>query len=68
MHIVTESTQYSGQILMKLEFSENFFKNTQISNFMKIHSVGAKLFHADKWTDMLKLIVVFHNFMNMPKN
>jgi len=42
-------------------------KNTQISNFKKIHSVGAKL-HADKWTGMTKLIVAFNNSVNMPKN
>jgi hypothetical protein len=28
-----------------------FFKNTQVSNFMKIRPVGAELFHADKWMD-----------------
>jgi len=26
-------------------------KNTHISNFMKIHLVGAKLLHADRWMD-----------------
>jgi hypothetical protein len=32
---------------MKLEFSEQIFlKNIEISNFMKIHPVGAELFHA----------------------
>jgi len=32
---------------MKLEFSQEiFFKNPQISNFMKVCAVGAKLFHA----------------------
>jgi len=30
---------------MKLEFSEQIFKNTQISNFMKISPVQAKLIH-----------------------
>jgi len=39
---------------------------------MKIHSVGAKLFHTDewtdRWTDMIKLIVAFRNFANSPKN
>lgn len=38
---------------------------------MKISSVGADLFHADGWmdgrTDMMKLIVIFRNFMNPPK-
>jgi len=47
---------------------------------MKIHSVGAELFHAegrkdgrtdgraDRRTDMTKLIVVFRNFTNAPKS
>jgi hypothetical protein len=42
-------------------------KNTQISNFMTIHSVVAEL-HADKWTDMTNLIVPFNNSVNMPRN
>jgi hypothetical protein len=37
---------------------------------MKIYSVGAE-FHADRQTDgqtdMMKLIVTFHNFANAPK-
>jgi hypothetical protein len=32
---------------------------------MKLSS-GAKLFHVDRRTDMMKLIVAFCNFMNMP--
>ena len=39
---------------------------------MKIHSVGAELFHvdgrADRRTDMTKLVVAFRNFANTPKN
>ena len=35
---------------------------------MKIHPVGAELFHADGrtdgWTDMTKLIVAFRNFLS----
>jgi len=27
-----------------------------------------KLYHVDGWTDMLKLIVAFHNFVKGPKN
>jgi hypothetical protein len=34
---------------------------------MKIHLVGAELFHVDRQTDMTKLTVDFHNFANMPK-
>jgi hypothetical protein len=29
----------------------DFQKNTQILNVIKIHPVGAKLFHTDEWTD-----------------
>jgi hypothetical protein len=32
---------------MKLEFSERFSKNPQISNFMKIRPMEAQFFHAD---------------------
>jgi len=39
---------------------------------MKIRAVGAELFHADgqadKETDVMKLIVSFRNFANVPKN
>ena len=35
------------QILMKLEFSRQVLKKTQISNFMKIRRLGAE-FHADR--------------------
>jgi hypothetical protein len=42
-------TRYSRQILMKLEFYRSL-KNSQISNFVKIRTVGAELFHADKQT------------------
>ena len=38
-----------------------------MSNFMKIRTVKAKLFHADGQTDMTKLIVASRNFANAPK-
>ena len=38
---------------------------------MKIHPTGAELFHADgqmyAQTDMMKLTVTSHNFVNVPK-
>jgi len=44
----------------------------QITDFIKIHPVGTKLFHADGHiyiqTDMTKLIVIFHSFSKKPKN
>jgi hypothetical protein len=33
---------------MKLEFSGQVSKNTEIPHFMKIHPVEAELFHADR--------------------
>ena len=39
-----QSTPNSCQISVEFEFIDRFSKNTQISNFMKIHSVGAELF------------------------
>jgi len=35
---------------------------------MKICPVGAKLFHAHRQTDMMKLIVALCKFVNMPKS
>jgi len=42
-----------------LNFLERFSKNKHISNIMKIRSVGAELFYADRWMDRTKLIVDF---------
>ena len=39
--------RYACQILMKLEFSQQIIK-TQISNFVKICTVGVEPFHADE--------------------
>jgi hypothetical protein len=55
---------------------DRFSKDPQIPNFMKIHRVGAELFHADGatnreiegQTDMTKLIFAFRNFANRRKN
>ena len=38
-----------------------------MSNFMKIRPAGAELFHADRRTDLTKLIVGFRNFTIAPK-
>jgi len=49
--------------------------NTEMSNFMKIRSVGAELLHACRQTDrqtdgrtgMTKLLVAFRNVVNAPQ-
>jgi len=41
----------SSLILMKIEFSRQCFKYTQISNFINISLVGDESFHADERTD-----------------
>jgi hypothetical protein len=35
---------------------------------MQLHQMGAELFHADRLTDMSKLIVAFRNFANLSKS
>ena len=65
--------RYSCHTLVKFDFSTDFSKNSQISNFMKTRAVGAELFHTDgragRQTDrhMAKLIAAFLNFGNAPK-
>jgi hypothetical protein len=43
-------------------------KKAQILDFIKIHPVGAGLFHAGGQTDMTTLTFARGNFANMPKN
>jgi len=43
-----QSTCYSCQILIQHKFPDKFFKNPEVSNFMKFCPVGAKLFHVDR--------------------
>jgi len=52
---------------MKLEFSPQIFEKYSNISFMNIYPVGAKLFHVDR-QDTIKLIIVFCNFLNAPKN
>jgi hypothetical protein len=59
-------------ILVRFQWNLNFLskgsKNLQILNFMKIRPVWAELSHADRRTDMTKLIAAFGNFATASKN
>ena len=52
-------------------FLTYFFKNPQISNLMKMQSLGVELFHVDRQTGgqmiMTKITVTFLNFAITPK-
>ena len=61
------STRYSRPVLMKLEFSRQIFEKFSSIEKMKTLPVEAELFHADRRTDMRKLIIAFRNFTNAPK-
>jgi hypothetical protein len=54
-----------------MNFLHLFSKNTQISNFIKFLSVGAKLSHADGRSqcrkDTTKQIVALRNFAKTPE-
>ena len=51
IRFVMPTTRYSCQILIKLNSLDKLTTNPQITNFMKIHPLGAELFHAGVWTD-----------------
>jgi hypothetical protein len=50
-----------------LNFLHSFLKKSQISNFIRIHPVGAELLHEDGWTDMMMLLAAIRNFANAHK-
>jgi len=49
-------------------FCTDLKKNTQVSNFMQIRSVGEKLLHEDGPTDTAKVTDAFRKSANAPKN
>jgi hypothetical protein len=52
---------------MTVEFSGDVSEKRSVSSFIKIRPVGAELFHADRQTDMKRLIFAFRNLANVPK-
>jgi len=64
------STWFSCPVLMKFEFSWQFLKKYSYIKFHENPSSGSRVFpwgQTDRWTDMMKLIVTFSNFVNTPK-
>jgi len=53
---------------MKLEFSQQIFENSSNIKLHENRTVQAEMFHADRQTNMTKLIVAFRCFANAPKN
>jgi hypothetical protein len=65
-YVVVRSTRHSCTILSTYGVWQIFIW-PPISNFTKISSVGAALIHADRRTEMTKLIGAFHDYANAPK-
>ena len=51
-----------------MDFLDRFSKITLTPNLMKIRPVEARLFHADRQTDMRKQTVAYQNFANRLEN
>ena len=72
---VRRSLRRVSVILVRFQWNLSFLntlsKYTQISNFMKIRSLGTKLFNSDRQTEektWQKLTVVFRDFTKAPTN
>jgi hypothetical protein len=61
------SNCYCCQILMKLELSQHIFNKHSNINFNKNPLNGSGDGHADRRTDMTKVILVFRKFAMAPK-
>ena len=77
-HIIINIHRYLCKALIilvifewNLDFVDSFSKNIQISNFVKICQWEPSCSHAERQTDtrtdMIELIVAFHNFLNAPE-
>jgi hypothetical protein len=65
--VLTQNTRNSCQILMKLEFSRQFYENYSNIILNENPTSGSRFVPRGR-TDMTKLIVAFRNLANAPKN
>jgi hypothetical protein len=69
IQVLMRTTCYSCKISVRLEFSQQISENPQISHFIKIHHWEPSCaMQRDRQMDMMKPIVAFRNFGNVPKN
>ena len=69
--VFMQSTRYFRPILMKLEFSRQFFEKHTNIKFHENTSTGSRVVpcgETDRRRGLTKLIVAFRNFSNAPKN
>jgi hypothetical protein len=52
--------------VLLVTINRKFWKNSQISNLIKIPSVGAEIFDADEETDLNDPIITFRKFAKTP--
>jgi len=57
------STHNSCQVLMDLQFSRQISERKSDIKYLKILSVRAELFHAERRADMTKLIFAYSQFL-----
>ena len=62
------SKGYACQILMKIEFSWQIFKVYSDIKFHYNSSIGSQVVPCGLMDSMMKLIVAFRKFVNVPKN
>ena len=65
--IFMQNTHYTFQLLIKLEFSQQIFEKYSTIHFHENLSSGSWVVPCG-WADVMKLIVTFCSFVNMPKN
>jgi hypothetical protein len=68
--VFMQSTRYFCQILTKLEFSPQVFETCSDTKFHENPSSASLFFsiRTDRQTEMMKIAVVFCNFVNAPLN